>query len=729
MKTPIITIVSALIAFGAQAQTQGEELLAQNGESDAPVEEIVILGQKLSHSLNDVTSSVFIETAEEIAREPVRNLYDLVVRIPNVTSSFGGQGFAIRGVDQRGVGGSGQTLSIYVDDAPLGNRAAFFGPTDAWDLGQVEVYRGPQSTNFGRNALAGAIYIRTQDPDYEWDFKARGEVGNNDAFQGALALGGPIVDDVLAFRVSGSWRESDGFVRNTLLDEPADKREQQTARIKFLFEPADNLRIISTTTYNENYAGQDFLSPSNGDFVSALSAGQVNREVRHDISGREGTETFLQSVNAVWSINDEWELQSITSYQTTDILRLEDADRSAASLAVLNREGTDRAISEELRLRFANERLNALVGFYFVDSEEGFDEDFVIPASVVNPLIPPSLLVSRGSTVEQDARNYAGFIDGDIKLNEQFDLLLGLRYDHERQNDFQGTTTVFITDIPPGFEFLRAFEGSEEGGSSASFDAWLPKAGVRWHAHEDVTVAFVAQRAYRAGGADFNFIDGSLDSFDPEFLWNYEISTRATLLDGQLSWNSNLYYSDWKRQQVRVPLESQFQIFETVNAGSSSLYGFETDLSYAVNADLEIYAGFGYSIAEFDDFANADFDPTAPESEDNQPNFRNNRFPYAPRISFNGGFDYTHNSGVFGGLDVNYQSFSYGDVVNISENRNDARTLVSGRLGYHVTENITVTAFVRNLFDEDYFTLVDRDEGLARLGDSRTWAVRLDVDF
>lgn len=722
-------MIASLIAFAAQAQTQSETPATRIGEVESSVEEIVILGQKRSHSLENVTSSVFVETAEEIAREPVRNLYDLVDRIPNVTSSFGGQGFAIRGVDQRGVGGSGQTLSIYVDDAPLGNRAAFFGPTDAWDLGQVEVYRGPQSTNFGRNTLAGAIYIRTEDPGYEWDFKARGEVGNNDAFQGALALGGAIIDDVLAFRVSGSWRESDGFVRNSLLDEPADKREQQTARIKFLFEPAEDLRIISTTTYNENFAGQDFLSPSNGDFVTPLSAGQVSREVQHDISGREGTETFLQSVNAAWSINDEWELQSITSYQTTDVIRLEDADRTAAPLAVLDREGTDRAISEELRLKFSNERLNGLIGFYFVDSEEGFDEEFVIPASVVNPLIPPSLLVSRGSVIEQDARNYAGFIDGDIKINDQFDLLLGLRYDHERQSDFQGTTTIFVTEIPPGFEFLRAFEGNEEGESQASFDAWLPKAGIRWRALDDVTVAFVAQRAYRAGGADFNFIDGSLDSFDPEFLWNYEISTRATLFDGQLSWNSNLYYSDWKQQQVRVPLASQLLIFETVNAGSSSLYGFETDLSYAVSADLEVYAGFGYSVAEFDDFANEDFDPNIPESDDNQPNFRNNRFPYAPRISLNGGFDYTHDSGVFGGLDVNYQSSSFSDIENERQNRNNARTLISGRLGYHVTDNITVTAFVRNLLNEDYFTLVDRDEDLARLGDSRTWAVRLDVGF
>ena len=130
-------------------------------------------GQKIDQALTDVAASVEVVTAEEIAREPVSDVYDIVERIPNVTTSFGDLGFAIRGIDQRGVGGSGrgQTLTVYVDDASLGNYTTFFGPLDSWDLGRVEVYRGPQSTNFGRNALAGAIYVRTQDPTYEPDFR------------------------------------------------------------------------------------------------------------------------------------------------------------------------------------------------------------------------------------------------------------------------------------------------------------------------------------------------------------------------------------------------------------------------------------------------------------------------------------------------------------------------------------------------------------------------------
>ena len=76
-------------------------------------------------------------------------------------------GFAIRGIDQRGLGGGGAGLlvSVKVDGATIqNNQATFFGPYNTWDMGQVEIFRGPQSTQQGRNSLAGAIVMEGADP-------------------------------------------------------------------------------------------------------------------------------------------------------------------------------------------------------------------------------------------------------------------------------------------------------------------------------------------------------------------------------------------------------------------------------------------------------------------------------------------------------------------------------------------------------------------------------------
>ena len=103
----------AIAAFGA-VSAAAETSAAVEGETefdeDTPV--IVVTGGKTEQSLQDVTASVNVTTAETIEREPITDLFDIIERVPNVTASFGEQGFAIRGIDQRGVGGSGATLIV-----------------------------------------------------------------------------------------------------------------------------------------------------------------------------------------------------------------------------------------------------------------------------------------------------------------------------------------------------------------------------------------------------------------------------------------------------------------------------------------------------------------------------------------------------------------------------------------------------------------------------------------
>ena len=722
--------LAALASAPALAQEAPED--DGSGAEETEGETIIVQGQKIDQALDRVTASVDVTTAEEIQREPITDLYDIVARVPNVTSSFGGLGFAIRGVDQRGIAGNGATLTVYVDDSPLTNQTTFFGPLDTWDLGQVEIYRGPQSTNFGRNALAGAIYVRTQDPTFEWDARARAEIGNNGVRQGAVALGGPIVDDVLAFRVAGNYRESDGFITNTFLDTDADATEMKTGRFKLLFEPSEDVSIISTSSYTENFGGEDAINPTAGNPGNVLDPEDVPREVAYDTPGLEGTDTFIQSVNARWYLADSVELQSITTYQHTDYTRQEDFDNTPAPVAALDRTLTDDAWSQELRLKYFGDRLSGVFGFYYFDNEELFTDSFIVPATIVNPALPASILISRVSENSNATTNYAFFADGEYALTDSVDLLFGLRYDNEEQDSFATAVTDTVEPLPPGFEFLAALLGTETSQVDASYDAWLPKAGVRWTASDAATFSFVVQRAYRAGGAQILTLDGSIDTFEPEYLWNYEFAARTNFLDGRLRWNTNVYYSDWSDQQVNEPVPGFPTFFTTINAGQSELYGLESDLSFQATDSVELYGGVGYTHTEFVDFPNGGFDPALPVGETNQPNFAGNRFPFAPEWSFNAGVDVNLPSGIFGGVDANYQSDIFQDNENYAVNEFGERFLVNARIGYELTENFRITAYVRNALDEQYYTslnVIAAGDEFSRLGDERLYAIRLDADF
>lgn len=718
MKRTLLIASASLIALGAAAQS-GEADGGPGAEGDeARQQTVIVKGQKIDTELQDVAASVEVVTGFEIAREPISDLYDIVERIPNVTTSYGDLGFAIRGIDQRGIGGSGrgQTLTVYVEDASLGNYTTFFGPLDAWDLGQVEVFRGPQSTNFGRNSLAGAIYVRTQDPTYESDFRLRMEGGEYDTYQLAAAGGGAIIKDKLAWRASAQQRSSNGFIENVFLNEPADKSELTSGRFKLLWEPTDDVSILSTTSYTDNFAGEDGVTPTS-DF---------RREANYDVAGSEGTETWLQSVNATWAINESWEVQSITAWQSTDYTRIEDYDVTPAPVSSLDRYGEDTSISQELRLKYFGERLSAVAGFYYTDASTDYTDSFTLPLTFVYPQLPVDNLVSRESFIEFGAENYAFFLDGEYALNDTLDLLFGARYDNETQTNDAIADTQILGQLPPLpqqiLDLLESQTGVSRQQSETEYDAFLPKAGIRYEPTPNSTYAFVVQKAYRAGGAEISNLDGSVNFYEPEYLWNYEASSRQRLMGGLLIWNTNLYYADWTDQQVSVQVPGFPNFFTTANAGASTIYGLETDLTYAVSQEIEVYGGLGYAHTEFDDFP----DPNNPGN-----NLAGNSFPFAPKITANIGLDYGAETGIFGGVDVSYQAESYSDQENLPQNEVRERTLVNARIGYAFNDNLRLSLIGRNVLDEDYYTFLNRTGtgGFARIGDPRVVSLRLDANF
>lgn len=354
------------------------------------------------------------------------------------------------------------------------------------------------------------------------------------------------------------------------------------------------------------------------------------------------------------------------------------------------------------------------------------------PAHSELPLrAPPGPVAVPASVTDNETTNLAFFGDGESALPERFDLLFGLRYDNEEVDNIASATTGMVEPLPPGFEFLAPLLGTETSTIAADYEAWLPKFGLRWNASPDASFSFVAQRAYRAGGAEISVLDGAVTTFDPEFLWNYELASCVVGMGGRLRWNANLYYSDWSNQQVAEPIPGLPTLVRTVNSGESTLYGFETDVSFDATDNLEVYGGLGYAFTEVDDFRKGNLDPTQPGSEANQENFAGNRFPFAARWSANFGFAYRSDDGVFGGIDGNYQSSVFSGRENFAINECCDRVLVNARIGY-TWQNLSLRAYVRNAFDEQYYSFVNftvPGDEIARLGNPRTFAVRLDADF
>ena len=388
-----------------------------------------------------------VATTEQLEATGVRNLYQLVELTPNVTSAYGEKGFAIRGIDQRGLGGGGAGLlvSVKVDGATVqNNQATFFGPYNTWDMGQVEIFRGPQSTQQGRNSLAGAIVMEGADPVYEPLVRGRVSAGTLATSQTSATVNIPLVENKAAFRVSVDNRRSNGWVTNPTRDQnDYDFREAMNVRTKLRFDPTAKFRGMVTFSHTDSRGGED-----------AVQLGTFPRERLNlsDAPAEEGSIHQIGTVDLTYDINGALSVESITSAYDHDYLREEDIDQSPINTGDFDYAVDGRWYSQEVRLRYGGARSSGVVGLYYADLRDGS----IGSANTVGEVLglPPGTTVTAQFDFNEQTENTALFGEFDFELSDRWTATLGARYDDESRTT-RNLQRVTLTPPNPLFPLSR----------------------------------------------------------------------------------------------------------------------------------------------------------------------------------------------------------------------------------------------------------------------------------
>ena len=690
--------------------------------------EVVVQSEKFVRNLQETQTSVNVVGEKELDAIPVRDWEGAMGLVGNVSASGNGV-FTIRGIPNTGVGGggSGPTAALYVDGVQQGRFTTSRTVRGAWDLESIEVLRGPQSTLSGRNALAGAVYLRSAQPSYEYGAAARVRGGNDEAREAAIMLTGPIVDNQLAFRVSGEFgaQETDVDYLNVARDDDFDRvttASQRNVKSRLLFTPAalPGLSVLGNYTYA-------FDRPAFNNVVTGEADGDGDvdfrdRESERPFASFDETTLHNLSLDASYDVTSDLTLTSKTGAVFADYAidgRTYQSDDPEVLVPVAQRSNTDDGtFTQELRLNYDTDRTRAVFGGYYgrfttdrIRNDGGDIFALVQPQieALAGSAIPPFgiLLDSRTNDVT-DTRNYAAFGEINHEVLPGLTLTAGLRYDYEEfesSNTSEGIEVTFEGTPPP----LAPFEptiatliteqlGTEDQAAETEFSALLPKFGATYDVTRNASVGATVQRGYRSGGA-FSLIAVGLNTFDPEYMWNYELALRSRWLDGRLLANANVFYTDWNDQQVAVPLPENPNFSQTVNAGESTLYGGEVELQALPARGLRLYSSLGLTESEFQTFEFQGRDLAGFE------------FPGAPSTTLATGAIYDRGTGPFGALNVNYVGEHYSEVGSIMEDgelANDPRlragdyTTVDAQLGYTFRvfgTQTRLTAFARNLFD------------------------------
>lgn len=697
-------------------------------------DEIIVTGEKINRTLQDTPASVAVTTSETITDQNLINFYDILERTPNLAISGNRTTFSIRGIDAFNVSGSGDgaLASVYVDGAVLPQTALFAGPLDLYDIAQVEVFRGPQSTVQGRNALAGAVVIRTTDPSYEWTGRARLLMTDKDGQRRAgAAIGGPIVDDQIAFRLAGEIARADGLVSNVTRNEDGDRHASETLRGKLLLTPRalPGLRIVATYLHDRHRRGT-YWSELDPPAPYTLR----DRVTTEDALDTLTVKSDIATLEAGYDVGSGLSLSAVTNYSDIRSRNAYDQDRGATP----GQEGVildpSKTFQQELRLNIDRGWVKGLIGAYYLRDDNrdyffqarqllglrriGVDQSLLglgHPQATVDTVLGlygGVVPIANSLTQPRLTRNYAGFADLTFPLTDRLQLIAGLRYDHESQSRGAVQRVDITAPLPdpatapgglgPIVAQINALLVATAAGATAvqtvrtvTYDAWLPKAGATYDVASDVSLSLTGQRGYRSGGSGLNQQRGAYYEYNPEYTWNYELALRSQWLDRRLTVNANIYYIDWKDQQVSVQL-TPGSVFDThvINAGRSRLYGAELEVSGRPTRRLNLFAGAGYSNTRFRDSVSSagalfQFVP-------------GNQFASAPHWTISGGATWQHPSGIFANINANYRSGYFQSVVvqpALSPQRDiAARTLVNARIGWQ-GEHLGVFLVASNIFN------------------------------
>jgi len=219
--------------------------LAQATPARAAVETVTVTSSKLGGAdVQSIPIAITAMSQEQLTATQTAGGPDLVKQVPNLTFSktnFSGYSITIRGIGTQAISvTTDPAVAVAMNDTPF-IRNHFF-EQEFFDVGQLEVLRGPQGTLYGRNATAGVVNITTAKPTDQFEAMASGEIGNyhQRRFEGMINI--PLVDDRLDIRLAGEWTKRQGYSFNALTDNRIDGRDLWSGRVTIGWKPAQNLQ-------------------------------------------------------------------------------------------------------------------------------------------------------------------------------------------------------------------------------------------------------------------------------------------------------------------------------------------------------------------------------------------------------------------------------------------------------------------------------------------------------
>lgn len=484
LATASVLASTALPAYAQEAPTNPTDGAKAAGD-------IVVTARRREETLISVPVVVTAVNGETLQNRGVVNLDGLSRIVPQLM--VGPQGGSVQGgnISLRGIAGpdsnpfGDQAVSFTIDGVQVAKSTV--RRMSDFDVGQVEVLKGPQALFYGKNSMGGIVTIRTNDPGP--NFEAGGKIGYEFEAREKRAeayISMPITE-TLGVRLAGQFSDMDGYlkdqtprtspyfnternpevkdwgIRGTVKYEPNDKFD---ARLKLNFGKVDGNGPAATTQFVNCPSGSrqfGALGPVLGDSASCGAGGKnVNagygsviaslpadsslNMFRSDGKNFNKQDQYLTSLVMNYYPSDKLTVTSATGYYKVDYDACQNYENSYAVILPSCNLYRNREFSQELNFSTDLEGpLNFTGGLYYsnVDARTGsltylFGGLFPLLAPP-GPGLPnglggpdsPALVNYYLFDMEGDA--YSAFFEGTYAITDKLELSGGVRYSKEKK--------------------------------------------------------------------------------------------------------------------------------------------------------------------------------------------------------------------------------------------------------------------------------------------------------
>ncbi len=647
-----LTGVASALAMVTAVQSSAALAQSSQPRSGAMLEEILVTAQRRAETMERTPISIAVLSSDALRDQAIVSELDLQTALPGVTVKAGQSAnqlnYSIRGQTVDSFSSSRPSVLPYFNEVQVGGQAS----TAFYDLGSVQVLKGPQGTLFGRNSTGGAVLFTSAKPEEEFGGYVSAWGGNYDEFKAEGAINIPLVEDKALLRVAGFFQRREGYQYNIFDDSRLGDVRRKNVRVSLTLRPTENIsnelvldfaksdgNNLTSVAYNTFGIGEGnpfvptpflysplvdaafgpgawdaFLAAHPGadpeGWVASVEKQQQRGPFRVNVDApnfHEGQNLVVSNITT-FDLGNGMQVRNILGYTDLEFQNAGEFDGTpfpSDDNGTEGRGGTLKQFSEEIQLlgEAFDGQLSYVTGIFYSDEEEDVRSLSILFDLL--PTAPPVRQINDGVTENETIAAYAqGTMDlGGVVGIEGLSATLGGRYSSEDVSFFRFPDDTFIANPPPpGAVFLNPLEDT--------FDQASWTVGLEQQVNEELLLYVKSRRSFRSGG--FNYFAPPLPGFGNQGGAEYEEETATDVELGAKYLGSigdmplRLNFAAYRMWIEEIQRSNYVEVFGalagiTVNVPEAEITGFELDAIISPVEWLSLGAAVSYTDAEFTD--------------------------------------------------------------------------------------------------------------------------------